>query len=252
MWPAELMASSLAVVLWGLFNCEYTQRARPSVARPNAPFSQQRTSQVICAHQRLDGARVGRWTRCPLPERRFPAMVAAGAGCQAAALVVVDSWAAASTAVARHKVLHRVAGIWSDICKQRRWWQVVKSFPRALTAGGRAMEPAVSRAAAASKTPMVSAAACPLHARVFQAFALGVSHGWSAPLHSSMPFMPIGHPHIVWKLSASCTRWLACARAYSSRCPRAFREAAPVPHGGWSRSWCQNACVVQPERARSA
>jgi len=33
---------------------------RLTLARPNAPFSQERTSQVICAHQRLDGARVGR------------------------------------------------------------------------------------------------------------------------------------------------------------------------------------------------
>eukprot|EP00322_Chrysochromulina_rotalis_P022208 CAMPEP_0115875838 /NCGR_PEP_ID=MMETSP0287-20121206/25323_1 /TAXON_ID=412157 /ORGANISM="Chrysochromulina rotalis, Strain UIO044" /LENGTH=47 /DNA_ID= /DNA_START= /DNA_END= /DNA_ORIENTATION= len=32
---------------------------------------------------------------------------------------------------------------------------------------------------------------------------------------------------------------------------RFSRGCAPVSHGGWSRSWCQNAYVVQPERACS-
>ena len=60
--------------------------------------------------------------RLPAPERRFLSMVAAGAGYQVAIPTVVDSmgrkFLVASTAVARHKVLHRVAGISSDICKQ--------------------------------------------------------------------------------------------------------------------------------------
>ena len=32
---------------------------------------------------------------------------------------------------------------------------------------------------------------------------------------------------------------------------RSSTTGASVPHGGWSRSWCQNAYVVQPERACS-
>ena len=56
---------------------------------------------------------------------------------------------------------------------------------------GRARHVSQSRKpSAASKNPTVLAAACSLHARLFQTFALGVSHGWSAPLHSSMPSCP--------------------------------------------------------------
>ena len=38
----------------------------------------------------------------------------------------------------------------------------------------------------------------------------------------------IRQPHILWKLSASCARWTACGRSYSSRCARVSRGVAPV------------------------
>ena len=59
-------------------------------------------------------------------------------------------------------------------------------------------------------------------------------------------------PHILWTLSTSCVQWTACARAYSARCARSYRETATVSVVARSRSWRQNACAVQPECARSA
>ena len=79
------------------------------------------------------------------------------------------------------------------------WWSDLCNSEVVPVAGGNSAHCNVGRArdgsqamsrAAASKTPMVSARTCPLHARVFQAFALGVSHGWSTPLHSSIPSCP--------------------------------------------------------------
>ena len=54
-----------------------------------------------------------------------------------------------------------------------------------------------------------------------------------------------------WKLWSSSVRCTPCALARSARSTRATREIALASHSRRSRSWYQNACAVQPKRARS-
>ena len=133
--------------------------------------------------------------RLPAPERRFPAMVADGAPRGIRQVIAAIStrlwtaWVVASTAAARHKVLHRVAGISSDIGKQHgggNTGQII-SLPafRILTAGGRGDGSPAGSSVAASNASMVSASTFTLHARLFQTFALGMSPVCSSPTHSS-------------------------------------------------------------------
>ena len=103
---------------------------------------------------------------------------------------------------------------------------------------------------AASKTPMVFAAACSLHAWLFQTFVLDVLLDG---LHLLIRRFLHAHSTSAYRLEALnglCT--MACMRAcILVALPARFSRFAPVPNGGPSRSWAQNAHAVHPEGARS-
>ena len=64
-----------------------------------------------------------------------------------------------------------------------------------------------------------------------------------------------GYRHAVncrWKLWSSSLRWAACALVRSACSARSSLETAFVSGGGQCRPWCQNACTMQPQRARLA
>jgi len=88
----QVLRSSLAA---GMNTCTGLGPVSSSlVARPNTPFSQKGTSQVIFPHQRLDGARSATVdARGPAgPGAALPGRDWCWRCCQAAALTVVGGW----------------------------------------------------------------------------------------------------------------------------------------------------------------
>ena len=124
--------------------------------------------------------------------------------------------------------------------------------------GGRARDdPHIWSKDATSNSALVSAAAFATNARcqlTFERRLRLLCHWMVSDFAFVESFTSVRQQHIAWKLSVSCARWTARALARSARYARASREIAFCVGrwtGGRSRLWCQNACTVQPERARS-
>ena len=114
---------------------------------------------------------------------------------------------------------------WSDSCDGEvcRW---VEASPRTGTSRGRAMDPSQGNRLQHRRHQR----SLPQHVLCMPGCSrrLRLTCCWMVSTFSFVDsFMPIRHLHIVWKLSTGCARWLACARAYLSRCPRASRDLLP-------------------------
>ena len=136
---------------------------------------------------------------------------------------------------------------------QNAWWrQVVNSSPRASTPGGHAMEAACRTTLPHQRRQWslpqlyVCMSACCRRLRSMCRTWMVSDFAFDDSITSIRP------PHILWMLFVNCTRWTPCALARSPRYARFSREIAFASGGGRSRRWCQNACAVQLERARSA
>ena len=132
-----------------------------------------------------------------------------------------------------------------------RWWHVVNSFVPALTVGGRAMEPARRAVLRRQRhhwslpqplLPMPGASErllsmCHmdgLHLRICRSGWFKSTSKYPLEAFSELRTMDRTRACVLVALRARFSRRRFCA------------------DGDWPRRWCQGACAVQPERARSA
>jgi hypothetical protein len=131
-----------------------------------------------------------------------------------------------------------------------RWWPRLHASPPGLTSGGRAMIPYQGSALQHRRRQW----SLPAHVHRMPGCSrrLRMTHCWMISTSSFVESVDCDRAvKSLWKLWMSSFRWNACEHAYLSRCARDSSEDAPVPNAGPSRSWCQNACAVHPECARS-